>query len=209
VNETHASVKSTIIAIRRLMKTHSPSRSAAHRKSTLASPAPKPAAKTRAAAKPPAPRMRDSDNWDARLGFLMHDVSRLRRSVFDDFMKPMGLTRSQWWIVADLSRHDGMIQSDLASVLEVGKAALGGLLDRLEAAELIERRADATDRRVKRIYLTSKGKQSVDEMRVTSHDLSERILAGLSLEARRALAENLALVKANLLSLRAEQPSRG
>ena len=70
-------------------------------------------------------------------GFLMHDVSRLRRSVFDEFMKPMAMTRSQWWILAHLSRHDGMIQSDLANVLDIGKAALGGLIDRLEASRFI------------------------------------------------------------------------
>src|SRR5664279_2238688 len=75
----------------------------------------------------------DTENWDARLGFLMHDVSRLRRNVFDDFMKPMEMTRSQWWILAYLSRQDGMIQSDLANVLDIGKAALGGLIDRLES----------------------------------------------------------------------------
>lgn len=151
-----------------------------------------------------APRINDQDNWDARLGFLMHDVSRLRRNVFDEFMKPMGLTRSQWWILAHLSRHDGMIQSDLANVLDLGKAALGGLIDRLEATELVERRSDAADRRVKRIYLTSKGSHAIQDMRVKSHEVSERILEGLSLEQRRALADNLALVKANLLALRAE-----
>ncbi len=69
-------------------------------------------------------------------------MSRLRRSVFDEFMKPMAMTRSQWWILAHLSRHDGMIQSDLANVLDIGKAALGGLIDRLEASKFIERRAD-------------------------------------------------------------------
>ena len=79
------------------------------------------------------------ENWDQRLGFLMHDVSRLRRTVFDDFMKPLNITRSQWWVLAYLSRHDGMIQSDLASVLELGKAALGSLIDRLEASGLVRR----------------------------------------------------------------------
>jgi len=151
-----------------------------------------------------APRINDQDNWDARLGFLMHDVSRLRRNVFDEFMKPMGLTRSQWWILAHLSRHDGMIQSDLANVLDLGKAALGGLIDRLEATQLVERRADPADRRVKRIHLTGKGSQAIQDMKVKSHEVSERILEGLSLEQRRALADNLALVKANLLALRAE-----
>lgn len=151
-----------------------------------------------------AARITEQDNWDARLGFLMHDVSRLRRSVFDEFMKPMGLTRSQWWILAHLSRHDGMIQSDLANVLDLGKAALGGLLDRLEASQLIERRADASDRRVKRIHLTSKGSRAVQDMKVKSHEVSERILHGLSVEQRHALTDSLALVKSNLLALRGD-----
>jgi MarR family transcriptional regulator for hemolysin len=174
---------------------------------TKAQAAKAPAAKKGKAA-PRAAKLAEVDNWDARLGFLMHDVSRLRRSVFDEFMKPMGLTRSQWWILAHLSRHDGMIQSDLANVLDLGKAALGGLLDRLEASQLIERRSDETDRRVKRIYLTTKGTQAIQEMRVKGHEVSERILNGLSLDARRALADNLALVKANLVAMRGESSAR-
>ena len=146
----------------------------------------------------------DGENWDSRLGFLMHDVSRLRRSVFDEFMKPMAMTRSQWWILAHLSRHDGMIQSDLANVLDIGKAALGGLIDRLEAPGFIERRADDNDRRVKRIYLTSKGTQIIAEMRSRSHEMSERILDGLSTEARHSLVDMLALVKRNLLTIKGE-----
>lgn len=150
------------------------------------------------------PKLGDADNWDARLGFLMHDVSRLRRSVFDEFMKPVGLTRSQWWILAHLSRHDGMIQSDLANVLDLGKAALGGLLDRLETSSFIERRADDHDRRVKRIYLTAKGSKMIEEMRARSHEMSERMLKGLDVKARHALADYLALVKANMLEIKGE-----
>lgn len=146
----------------------------------------------------------DVENWDSRLGFLMHDVSRLRRSVFDEFMKPMAMTRSQWWILAHLSRHDGMIQSDLANVLDIGKAALGGLIDRLEVPGFIERRADDHDRRVKRIYLTAKGTQIIAEMRSRSHEMSERILDGLTTEARHSLVDMLSLVKRNLLSIKGE-----
>lgn len=146
----------------------------------------------------------DAENWDSRLGFLMHDVSRLRRSVFDEFMKPMAMTRSQWWILAHLSRHDGMIQSDLANVLDIGKAALGGLIDRLEASKFIERRSDDNDRRVKRIYLTSKGTQIISEMRSRSHEMSERILDGLDNEARHSLVDMLALVKRNLLTIKGD-----
>lgn len=151
----------------------------------------------------------EEENWDARLGFLMHDVSRLRRSVFDEFMKPLGVTRSQWWVLAYLSRHDGMIQSDLANVLELGKAALGGLIDRLEAGGFINRRADEFDRRVKRIFLTASGAQLVKEMVKRSHDMSERILEGLSTEERYRLADMLMKVKHNLVGIRSQSALDG
>lgn len=152
----------------------------------------------------------NSENWDQRLGFLIHDVSRLRRTVFDEFMRPLGVTRSQWWVLAYVSRHDGMTQSDLANVLEIGKAALGCLIDRLEAAELVVRGADAVDRRVKRIHLSSKGKQLVRQMARQSHAMSERILEGLSTEERRVLAEQLTKVKHNLLRIKGEtSPEKG
>jgi MarR family transcriptional regulator, transcriptional regulator for hemolysin len=143
----------------------------------------------------------DTTLRDLRLGFLMHDVPRLRRVVFDDFMKPLGVTRSQWWVLAFLSRHDGMIQSDLADMLELGKAALGGLVDRLELSGLVERRLDDIDRRVKRVYLTSKGTHIVKEMSVKGDEMSEVILQGLSLEQRKALTNMLQSVKTNLLEI--------
>lgn len=152
----------------------------------------------------PAAKLPDSDDWDQRLGFLMHDVSRLRRTVFDEFMKPLGVTRSQWWVLAHLSRHDGMIQSDLADVLELGKAALGGLLDRLEASELIQRRPDEIDRRAKRIDLSARGSQLITEMRVQSHAMSERMLKGLDRPARQTLLRLLLQVKHNLAAIKVE-----
>lgn len=42
-----------------------------------------------------------------RIGFLVHDVSRMRRTLFDQEMKPLGITRSQWWVLAQLSRSLG------------------------------------------------------------------------------------------------------
>lgn len=149
-------------------------------------------------------KIANAENWDQRLGFLMHDVSRLRRTVFDEFMKPLGVTRSQWWVLAHLARHDGMIQSDLANVLELGKAALGGLVDRLEASGLVERRSDEIDRRAKRVYLSSKGVQLISEMRGKSHEMSERMLQGLDMPSRQALADMLQQVKHNLVAIRGE-----
>lgn len=147
-------------------------------------------------------RQVQEENWDQRLGFLMHDVSRLRRMVFDNLMKPLGVTRSQWWVLAYLSRHDGMAQSDLANILELGKAALGGIIDRLEASSFIMRNPDPVDRRVKRVFLTTQGKQTIKEMRLMSHEMSEEILEGLDNNERVLLADMLNTVKRNLLDIK-------
>lgn len=147
-------------------------------------------------------RQIEEENWDQRLGFLMHDVSRLRRVVFDNLMKPLGVTRSQWWVLAYLSRHDGMAQSDLANMLELGKAALGGIIDRLEVSSFIIRNPDPVDRRIKRVFLTSLGKQTIKEMRGMSHEMSEEILLGLDNEERILLADMLNKVKHNLLGIK-------
>ncbi|BCG04900.1 hypothetical protein PPGU19_094680 (plasmid) [Paraburkholderia sp. PGU19] len=101
------------------------------------------------------------------------------------------------------------MQSDLANVLELGKAALGGLVDRLEASGFIERRPDGTDRRVKRVYLTTAGNSLVNQMRAMSHEMNERILADLDHNRRLQLAELLQQVKKNLLSLKRESEAKG
>lgn len=93
-----------------------------------------------------------------RLGFLLHDVSRLRRTVMDKALKPLSVTRSQWWVLTNLSRYaKPIMQTELASRLDIGKVALGGLLDRLEQAGYILRRPDPEDRRAKRVEMTETG----------------------------------------------------
>src|SRR5258706_15571113 len=122
---------------------------------------------------------RDTTDWELRLGFLIHDVSRLRRGAFDRCLKPLNVTRSQWWVLAYLSREDGMTQSQLAEELDLGKVAIGGLIDRLEKSGLVRRDADATDRRVNRVFLEPKSKQLIARMRKVSHTMNETILDGL------------------------------
>src|SRR5258708_25911695 len=104
-------------------------------------------------------------NWELRLGFLIHDVSRMRRNVVDRVLKPLDVTRSQWWVLAFLSRDDGMSQVALADELDLGKVAIGGLVDRLEAVGLVERRPDKVDRRLKRGLLVPDGSCLIERIR--------------------------------------------
>jgi len=138
-------------------------------------------------------------NWELRLGFLLHDVARLRRSLVDRYLKPLNVTRSQWWVLAFLSRRDGMSQVALAEELDLGKVALGGLIDRLEASGIVERRPDAADRRVKRVYLTKVGGKLMKDIRASSAEAEHLILAGLDEGELQATVRALRGMKANLL----------
>ena len=140
-----------------------------------------------------------SIDWELRLGFLIHDVSRLRRSAFDRCLKPLNVTRSQWWVLAYLSREDGMTQSQLAIELDLGKVAVGGLIDRLEKSGLVRREADASDRRVNRVFLEPKSKQLITRMRKVSHKLNTQILAGLADRELETTALTLDAMKRNIL----------
>lgn len=137
-------------------------------------------------------------NRDLRLGFLIHDVSRMRRRAFDEFMKPLGITRAQWWVIAHLSRHDGMMQVQLATMLDVGKASLGTVVDRLEASGLIERRPHPIDRRAKCIFMTRKAREIMSQMQAAERSYNEIVLRELDEGARNELVRLLELVKQSL-----------
>lgn len=160
------------------------------------------AAPRKARATPPA-----TESLYVRLGFLIHDVSRLRRNAFDRLMRPLGVTRSQWWVLAYLSRHDGMMQTELAEMLDVGKVTLGGLIDRLEAGGWVVRRADKDDRRVKRIFLTGSTDKLFKQMRAAENGLSDELLKGISPAECDKLFDVLTRMKGNLVKLGATASS--
>jgi DNA-binding MarR family transcriptional regulator len=142
-------------------------------------------------------KFRQSLNTSLRFGFLIHDVSRLRRVVVDRALKPLGITRSQWWVLAFLSRRDGMTQTALAADLDLTKVAIGGLLDRMETAGFVERRADQSDGRARRVYLTRAGANMVNAIRASVETVELEILNRIPEEALAQAVENAAHPEGN------------
>jgi len=131
-------------------------------------------------------------------GFLLHDIARLLRKRFDQSATTLGLSRAQWQVLAHLHRHEGINQSGLADILEIKGVTLGRLVDRLEAAGWVERRADASDRRARRLYTTAKVAPVLERMWALGERKREEALAGLSDDERRALIDSLLKIRANL-----------
>src|SRR5438105_1447141 len=89
------------------------------------------------------------------LAFTLNDVARLLRTHADQKAAQFGMTRAKWAVLARLDRFEGLKQTELAEMLDLQPISLTRLLDGLCGNGLIERRADPTDRRAKRLYLTA------------------------------------------------------
>jgi MarR family transcriptional regulator for hemolysin len=144
---------------------------------------------------------------ERNFGFLVHDVARLMRTVYDRRTRALGLTRSQWWVLNHLYRDDGISQTGLADVLDVEKPTLGRLLDRLEAKDWIERRADPADRRIKRVHLTPRVAPLLRELQAIAAGLRSEALQGLDEREREQFVATLLLIKGNLLKMSADGTS--
>ena len=72
-------------------------------------------------------------------------------------LRRIGLSIPQCDVLTTLTEEEGMSQQELAKRLYVTKGNISGLLDRLEAAGLVERRVAEADRRQYSIYLTGAG----------------------------------------------------
>jgi MarR family transcriptional regulator, transcriptional regulator for hemolysin len=138
------------------------------------------------------------EDLSRNFGFILNDVARLLRTAFDRRVKSLGLTRSQWWVLNHLYRNDGITQSELAEILEVERATLGRLLDRLEAKGWVRREGHAGDRRAKRVFLTEEVEPALKAMRAAAAELRRDALTGISTEEQSRFVDALLAVKANL-----------
>lgn len=137
---------------------------------------------------------------ERNLGFLLHDVARLMRKRFEQNARALGLTRSQCQVLAHLARNEGIQQSGLADILEVEPITLTRLLDRLEEAGLVERRAHATDRRIRQLYLTEKAHPLLADIFTIGAATRAEALAGVAEADRDQLFALLSRMKSNLLA---------
>ena len=144
--------------------------------------------------------MAEPDN----LGTMVADVSHLMRRAFDERARSSGLSRPQWRVLTMLRRHEGINQGGLAELVEVEPITLCRMVDRLQEAELVERRADPSDRRAWRLHLTDKARAVLEEMRPMAFSLFDDAMTGLDPAERSDLFRMLERIRTNL-SRRAPQ----
>jgi MarR family transcriptional regulator for hemolysin len=132
------------------------------------------------------------------VAFALSDAARLLRTYSDHRARELNTTRAQWAVLSRLQRCEGAKQSELAEALDIAPITLARLIDKLDAAGMVERRADPADRRAHRLYLTNVAVPTLSALGVLGEDVMGRALAGLDDDTIESILKALATIKANL-----------
>lgn len=141
------------------------------------------------------------------IGFLLHDSARLMKREFERRARSLGLTRAQWQTLFHLARNQGCNQAALADVLDVEPITLARQIDRLEAAGLVERRADPDDRRAYLLFLGEGASPVLEQMVKLGEATRETALSGLNEAERQTLAGFLKRIRDNLSTREPAEPA--
>jgi len=135
------------------------------------------------------------------IGYLVHEVARMRRRRFEEEASVHGFTLPQWRALAEIFRNEGIAQVSLAAALDVDQMTVSGIVSRLEKRGLIDRYPDPNDSRAKLAKLTPAGRELVTRAKNVGRALYENALDGISLADREKMAAQLRLIRDNLNSM--------
>lgn len=130
--------------------------------------------------------------------FALFETQRMLRLYADKLAAQHGITRAQWAVLAKLERTEGLKQSELADMMEMQPITLTRLIDRLCSNDLIERREDAKDRRVNRLYLRPAALPLLKKLGRLRADITEAALGHLNPSEADDLVRQLESIKDNI-----------
>ncbi len=99
-----------------------------------------------------------------RPGFLIRRLHQIHTWLFDEETRGFEITAVQYSLLTALSEHGQMDQNTVALEIGLERSSVAEVLPRLEDRGLIERRPSDSDKRVKLVKLTRKGRSLVRRM---------------------------------------------
>lgn len=139
-----------------------------------------------------APDMQDiADNTAATcLATRVRQLSRIITRVYDDAMRPLGITASQYTLLAQLASRDGITAVEIGYELDIEKSTLSRNLKRLLALGHIVMDPPA-GRRGRGLHLTPKGETVLKDAYPIWQASQAKTVSAMGLECRATLDELL------------------
>jgi MarR family transcriptional regulator, organic hydroperoxide resistance regulator len=109
-------------------------------------------------------------------------VNQLVKRAMHEGLADVGLEFPQYELLAAIFRYPGMTQQELANKLLVGRSNLSMLLPEMERGQLVERRQDPSDKRLRRLFLTQEGEAQAREGLAVQVRVIEHMMAAITAE---------------------------
>jgi DNA-binding MarR family transcriptional regulator len=116
----------------------------------------------------------------------VRQLSRLVTRVYDDAMRPLGITGSQFTLLTQLAQQDGVTAVEIGHTLDIEKSTLSRNLKRLLALGLIIMDPPA-GRRGRGLHLTPKGQAVIKDAYPIWLATQNRALGAMGSDSRRLL----------------------
>jgi DNA-binding MarR family transcriptional regulator len=122
----------------------------------------------------------------ACLATRVRQLSRIVTRVYDDAMRPLGITGSQYTLLAQLAARDSITAVEIGHDLDIEKSTLSRNLKRLLALGHINMDPPA-GRRGRGLHLTAKGQAVLKDAFPVWQDAQKRTIGAIGADSRNML----------------------
>jgi MarR family transcriptional regulator, transcriptional regulator for hemolysin len=141
------------------------------------------------------------------MGLHLADVAKVVSRAFDSALAEAGGSRPIWLVLISLKLQQLASQRELADAIGVQGATVTHHLDAMEAAGLVTRHRDPTNRRMHIVELTPEGDALFLRLREAAMAFDERLRSGLSENDVSQLDELLSRLRSNVADAVGDRPS--
>lgn len=133
----------------------------------------------------------NGDRAPSTLAFLLSQVGIHASKRFAERISEVGLNPPLFRVLNLVDAAEGKSQQAIGAAIEVPASRMVALVDELEQRGLVERRPDPADRRVRALYLTRKGRETLASGRKIAREHEEELTRGLATADRKRLVDLL------------------
>jgi len=128
------------------------------------------------------------------IGMIARSLDSLSNIEFKEY----DLTKGQYLYLVRICEDPGIIQEKLAEMIKVDRTTAARAIKKLEINGFIEKKNDATNKKIKRLHPTDKGKQVYPLLKREGEYSNKVALAGLSDEETETIFNYLQRVRKNI-----------
>jgi DNA-binding MarR family transcriptional regulator len=143
------------------------------------------------------------------VGFLISQLGFASSKGFIEALAPIGIDPGEWTLLRFVAAAEGQSQQALAERLGVPPSRMVAIVDRLEEAGLLERKAYPDDRRIRALHLTSEGRDVLARAVRTAVEYEAKLCSPLAEGEREQLIELLQKLQPGLVERRGVHPGLG